>query len=489
MGKARTGSHTGNVAWQAPTSRSTAASPRPPHQRPHHRPSLEPEPEPGSAPGSGAGRGSAPGADSDPAPEPPSGARSSRYRDVLGVREFQALWLGHALSMVGGNLLTLAVTVLVYQQTSSALAAGFTVALTFLPQIVGGPLLSGLADLFPRRQIMILCDLARAGLIAAIAIPGLPLPLLWGLLFLAILPLVPFGAARAALLTDVLRGDRYVTGSALINMTSQAGALVGLLLGGAVVTLIGPNTTVLLNGGTFLLSALVIVLGVHARPAPHRSTSHRPGLWAVTKHGARVVRTDPRLRTMALIAWLAGFYTVPLGLANPLAADINGGAATVSVIMAAAPAGALVGGFVLTRLIGPEVRVRLVGLFALLTSVPLVVFLFEPPLWMIAVLLVASGAFGAHQFVANAAFVLCAPESGRGLAFGLVASGLQAVQGLGIVTSSLLVGVLGSYPTVALAGACGVAGAVALLTPWRRLAEGVIERMSAPESTARPSTG
>lgn len=406
----------------------------------------------------------------------------SSYRRILGVREFQALWLSHALSMMGGNLLGLAMTVLVYQQTSSALAAGFTLALTFLPPIIAGPLLSGYADIFPRRRVLLISDVARAAVVAAIALPGLPLGVLWGLLFLAILPLVPFSAARAALLADIVQGDRYVAGSAIINMTSHAGALVGLLLGGAVLPLIQFHATVLLNSGIFLLSALIVALGVHARPAPNRAAEARPKLWELTRDGGRLVFSDPRLRTLTLIAWLAGFYVIPLGIANPLATATGGGAAAVSVIMASVPAGALIGGFVLTRLIDPRTRIRLIGPLALLSSLPLLAFVFQPPLWVVALLLVASGMFGAHQLVANAAFVLCVPSSGRGLAFGLVASGLQAVQGIGIVLGSLLVGAMGSYATIALAGGCGVLAATALLVPWRRFALSVTERMHDPES-------
>ena len=40
--------------------------------------------------------------------------------------------------------------------------------------IAGGPLLSGLTDLFPRRRVMIVCDLFRVGTVELMAIPGLP---------------------------------------------------------------------------------------------------------------------------------------------------------------------------------------------------------------------------------------------------------------------------------------------------------------------------
>lgn len=417
-------------------------------------------------------------------PDGPSDWKSA-YAEVVRVPEFRALWLAHALSMAGGYLLSISVVLLVYQQTASPLAAGVTIALTFIPQVLAGPLLSGLSDLLPRRRVMLAADLARAGLVFGIGLPGLPLWAIWGLLFCSILPMVPFGAARAALMAEVLQGERFVAASAIINLTSHVGTLAGLIAGGWVVAAVGPNAAVMVNAGTFLLSALLIRLGVRARPAPVSAPGGPgPGLWRTTRDGARLVFGDPRLRTLALFAWLAGFYMVPYGLAGPLADAAGAGAGAAGMLMAAPSLGALVGGFVLTRLIGPRTRIRLIGPLAVGGSLPLLAWWADPPLWLMAALLVASGALAAYQLVANAAFVLCVPDEGRGLAFGLVAAGLQAAQGVGIAVASLLVEVADMNTVITGAGLLGVVGALALAAPWGRLSKETTALMRAPEPTA-----
>ncbi|WP_369406288.1 MFS transporter [Nocardiopsis trehalosi] len=428
------------------------------------------------------------GDDGPPGPPAPENDWRRSYRDVIRVREFQALWLAHALSMTGNYLLSIAVAVLVYQQTASALAAGITMALTFLPQIIAGPLLSGLADLFPRRRVIIASDVCRAALVVGIGIPGLPLWAIWALLFCSILPMVPFGAARAALMTEIVQGERYIAGSAIINLTSQVGSLVGLVAGGWVVAVVGPNPAVMYNGLTFLLSATIIFLGVRSRPAPRDEGDSRPSLWRVTRDGTRLVFGDSRLRTLGLLAWLAGFYMVPYGLANPLADRVDGGPMAAGMIMAGSALGAVIGGFVLTRLINPDTRMRLLGPMAVAASLPLLAWLLEPPLWAMVLLLVFSGMMASYQFVANAAFVLCVPAEGRGLAFGLVAAGLQAAQGVGIALASLLTEILGPIPVVTGAGALGVLGALALAIPWARLSEGTIAAMQAPTDAPASDT-
>ncbi|QBI56416.1 MFS transporter [Streptomonospora litoralis] len=434
---------------------------------------------PAAAQGADGDHGDDSGHPSDPEPDWRSG-----YREVMRVPEFRALWSAHALSITGNFLLNIAVTVLVYQQTSSALAAGITLALTFIPQIVGGPLLSGLADLFPRRRVIIVCDVIRALLVAAIGIPGLPIWGIWGLLFVSILPMVPFGAARAALMAEIVQGERYVAGSAIINLTSQAGTLVGLAAGGWIVASIGANSAVMYNGLTFLVSAAIVYLGVRHRPAVREDGDGRPSLWRVTREGTRLVFGDPRLRTLGLFAWLAGLYMMPYGLANPLADAAGGGATAAGLIMAGPSMGAVVGGFVLTRLINPVTRMHLLGPLAVAASAPLLVWLADPPLWAMVALLALAGTAASYQFVANAAFVLCVPAEGRGLAFGLVAAGLQAAQGIGIALASLLVEVTSTQVVIVGAGVAGVACAFGLALHWSKISRSAIEMMNAPSQAA-----
>ena len=93
----------------------------------------------------------------------PAAAESSArvtFRDVFGVREFRALWGAAVLSLVGDQIAIVALTWLVFERTDSPLLSAATYAISFLPWIIGGPLLSGLADRLPRRDVMVACDVA-----------------------------------------------------------------------------------------------------------------------------------------------------------------------------------------------------------------------------------------------------------------------------------------------------------------------------------------
>src|SRR3954451_21401672 len=122
--------------------------------------------------------------------------------DVLANREFRAMYVAQALSVVGDQLARIAVALLVYSRSHSALLTAVSFAVSYLPWVVGGPLLAGSADGLPRRSVMIACDLARIFLVLAIAIPGMPTPALLNLVTLVALMEPPFLAGRASMLPD-----------------------------------------------------------------------------------------------------------------------------------------------------------------------------------------------------------------------------------------------------------------------------------------------
>src|SRR3989440_3977613 len=126
--------------------------------------------------------------------------RGLGFRDVLRISEFRALWGAELLSIFGDQLARVALALLVFRETSSAALTALTYALTFAPAVLGGALLSGLADRYPRRRVLAVTDLLRAGLAAAMAIPSLPLPALWTLIALLSMSAAPFKAAQLALL-------------------------------------------------------------------------------------------------------------------------------------------------------------------------------------------------------------------------------------------------------------------------------------------------
>jgi hypothetical protein len=306
----------------------------------------------------------------------------------------------------------------------------------------------------------------------------------------------PHAAAQGALLPEVL-GPRFEAGLAVRQITSQTGQLVGFGLGGAALAVVSPSVALGADALTFAASAVLLRYGLRDRavagppagpgagPAAEQGTGaevggaaggggaapgRRSGVlaewYADTRAGLRAVAASPSRRVLAGLVWLVGCYVVPEGLAAPYAAQLDGGPAVVGLLMAADPAGSVLGAWLITRLVPARLRPRLVGGCAVAGGLALGGCLAGPGLLGSVLLWGVSGLFSSACLVqAQASFVRATPDELRGRAIGVAAAGLIAAQGVAILLAGVLAEWLGARVTV---GATGLAGAlVAGVLAWR----------------------
>jgi MFS family permease len=394
------------------------------------------------------------------------------FGEVFRIGEFRALWIAQVLSVAGDQLARVAITLLVFDQTRSALLAAVAFAASVVPTFAGGLLLSGLADRWPRRRVMIGCDLGRAGLVGLMALPGMPLVVRVGLLVLVTLISAPFTSARAALYPDILAGDRYVLGTAVTLTTLQFAQVLGFAVGGAAVAFFGVRVSLLADAVTFIVSAVITGLWVRARPIPrgqdHGGPAHSGPAQPSRRHGRglraglRLVFRTPALLTPMLFGWLAAFYNVPEGVAAPLAAALGGGAVAVGLILAAQALGATLGAALFSRLVKPQWRLRWMSPLAAGSCAVLVLFVVHPALPGALVLLMISGLCDCYQLAANAAFVRAVPDSQRSQAFGIAQGGMSLGQGAAMILAGAAAEQFPPSLVIAASGVLGLAAAVAI---------------------------
>ncbi|WP_307869040.1 MFS transporter, partial [Umezawaea beigongshangensis] len=389
------------------------------------------------------------------------------FREVFGVGEFRALFVAQSVTVIGDQFARVALSVLVYQRTASAGLTALTYALTFLPDLVGGPLLSGVADRRPRRRVMIGADVVRAVLVAVMAVPGVPLWAVAALLVAVQLAGAPGGAARAALLPHVLEGERYPVGQAALNTVTQFAQVVGFAGGGALVVLLGTGGVLLADAVSFALSALLVWRWVRPRPAAAAPGGEGSRWLTDVAAGAALVWGDPRLRALVAFACLSGFYITGEALAAPYSAALGAGPVAVGLLFSACALGTAIGMVLVARLATP-VRVRWMPALAVVSCAPLVLCLTRPDLLTTLLLFTVSGLGSAYQLVASTEFVRAVPDARRGQAFGLAVTALKVSQGLGVAAAGLAAERVPPHDVVAAAGAAGVVAALGVTLVWHR---------------------
>ncbi|MGW0229098.1 MFS transporter [Actinopolymorpha singaporensis] len=392
------------------------------------------------------------------------GSAQTGYRGLLRNHEFAGLFAADVASRIGSQLGKFALAALVYERTRSAALAAVTFAVTYLPGLLGGPVLSTLADRLPRRGLLITCDVVRAVVTALIALLGDHIPLALGLLLLAEFFRVPFGAARTAILADVLPAERFAAGNALVATSQQAVQVIGFAAGGFVVVLVGSPAALGVNALAYAMSAVLLAVFVASRPAPERPAgAARHPILRDTWQGLRIVRDTARMPSLFCLLFLGPTVLATAeGLALPLAADLGLGDQGAGILLAAPPLGSAVGLLVVGRMSAPR-RNRLVAPGAVAVGLCVAAAgLAGPAALVVAALLLAGLAMG-HVAQLQAAIVGLVPAGARGRVVGLANTALQLGQALALLLAGVIAQATSSRGVLVGAGVAAGMAAVAVV--------------------------
>jgi MFS family permease len=396
------------------------------------------------------------------------------YGAVFTVREFRAMFAAHVLSVLGIVFAGISLAVLVFHETGSALLTALVFALGFLPYALSGVLLSGIADRYPPRQVLVACDLLSAGCVILMVIPATPLAALF-VLWCAVSMISPlFTGTRAASLADILQGDLYVLGRSLVRIVSQSSQIVGYGLGGLALVWLSPRAALCVTAGTFLGSALLLRLGTHHRPArvSGGGVMMRESI-AIT---GRLFRA-PRIRALLLMWWVPPMYfAVAEGVAAPFADAAGAGSMGFGLFLAAMPAGTVASEAMAGTLLSPAIRDRIALPLAAVSLLPMAVFVVHPPLPVAIALMLLTGLCAAYTLGMDKWFVEAVPEEVRGRAMSLLGAGIMTFQGLGMAIGGAIAESFSPYVVVGGAGIFGTASVLGVLRSVRMTQEGAAIR-------------
>lgn len=166
--------------------------------------------------------------------------------DLAPLRQsapYRRLLFGDAVSVIGTQVTTVAISIQVYAQTRSAAAVGLVGLAGLLPLIVFGLYGGAIADAVDRRRLVLLTTSGQAGLagvLVAQALAGLEVTWLLYLIVAAQSGLFAIDSpARQALLPRLLPVALLPSANALRQVEFNLGVTVGPLLAGVLVARFG----------------------------------------------------------------------------------------------------------------------------------------------------------------------------------------------------------------------------------------------------------
>ncbi|MFF7813686.1 MFS transporter [Streptomyces sp. NPDC007945] len=270
-------------------------------------------------------------------------------------RDYQRLWLAHALSGFGSQASAIALPLVVLHATGSVTAFGLVTFTEILASVLAGLPAGVLVDRLPRKLVLIISDVARAlaylVMTAAVLTDRVSLALALCVAVVNSVFSAPFNPAASAALRHVVPREQLPAALSLSQARSAAVTLAGPLIGAALYT-VAPALPFLIDALSYLASTVCVALVrlPAGRPASSTTAPPAPSLVKDLGTGLREVRRSPFLRYTLVNAAL-----VNLAFSGIVLVLITGGAHAPSggfhnaVIIAASGAGNLVGSLIAAR--------------------------------------------------------------------------------------------------------------------------------------------
>jgi MFS family permease len=263
-----------------------------------------------------------------------------RARELLRNEPQARLFFGALTqSALGTGAAQIGLLVLAYQRFHSPWAISLVLLADFAPAMVLGPLLGAAADRWSRRWCAVSADVIRgAAFVGIAAVHSFEATL--ALALLAGMGTALFRPAALAGLPSLVAPERMASATSLYGAITDFGYTVGPGIAAIALVAIDPEGLMLINGVTFVISALVLVR-IPLGGSTEREGEQRPrpytALFREAREGLRAALGMPAMRTVIATSagamfWGGVFNVVELPfVTSDLGSSASGYSALVAV--------------------------------------------------------------------------------------------------------------------------------------------------------------
>lgn len=314
------------------------------------------------------------------------------WTGALRERNFRLLFIGQTASQIGIGMAPVAIVFAVLAH-GTATDVGYVLAAQTAPMVllllVGGVV----GDRMSRRKLMLQSDTLRTLAECALGLwVLLGHPPLWGFMTLGALMGVGqafFGPALTGIVPQMLSPGKLQQGNALNGISESTGGIIGPAIAGVIIVVSSPGWAILIDGLTYLLSVISLAL---IRIDWQAATQTEPFI-VLLRQGWREFWSRKWLWVIVIeFSLVNALYASFLVLGPVVAKQSLGGAPAWGAILAAAGAGAVVGGIVMLR-VHPRRPLLIATLATLVFPLPLFFIAGRSPTFLIAIAAFLAGGF------------------------------------------------------------------------------------------------
>ena len=391
---------------------------------------------------------------------------------ALRHRNYRLFFWGQLISLVGTWMQQTAMSWFVYQITNSKFLLGLVAAVGSAPMMLSSVWGGALADLYPKRSILVATQSAQmlcAFLLAAGVWLGFASPLF--IIIVAALNGIAMGfdmPARQAFTVEMTNREDLINAISLNSSIVNGARVVGPSVAGLMIGSVGVAMCFFLNGVSFIA---VIAGLLMMRLPPFEPKVHVASAGEHAWNGIVYSMKHPRVRMILVLFLAVGVFGWSYAVLMPaFARDVLGRSANgYGVLMSASGLGALVGALIVAtygHLFTPR-RLALGGVWLFAAALFAVSFTKD---FVPALVLLFVGGFGMLLFFATSKTVLqtIVPDEMRGRVMGVWSLVFGAMIPLGSLEAGTVAHFLGTAFALAFGAIICVVSALVTLFVIRR---------------------
>lgn len=382
---------------------------------------------------------------------------------------FILLLTGYSLSVAGNGFHSIALSLWILETTGSAKLMSIVMGIYMVSSLLFGVVAGTVADRSNRIRLMIGADILRAaftiGIAVCIGVAPQHMIIIFLLIGLTAVSGLFHAPAMQASMVKFAGHDQIQRSTSLVNIAENIARVGGLALGGAAVAWFGGVTAIVVDGCTFLVSAILIALAGRALGKTTNGNETTPGSGQAVERrkfrsdimsGIQFIKNDPVAKSVIVMSpLLMLFFVSSLMLIQVVAVKVwQVNAASFGLIEAAFPVGYLAGSFVILTL---DQRLRRRGWFifggiVLLGPVFMLMTMIRDVVYAIGFIFIAGFIFAFATLLVQIMLRLRVKTEMLGRAFGIIGSLSSVVPPIGLAVSAYSADRFGPSPTLLAVG-------------------------------------
>lgn len=362
-------------------------------------------------------------------------------------KDYLLLLQGMGVSQFGDILYSLAISYYVYDQTGSTLLMSLIASISMFTRMILLPFSGAIIDRLNRKTIIVTMDLIRGIIMLLFAYLSLNNNLSTSLImicsFICATCNTLFSPAINTMLVDILHKETLIQGQSIYSGTQSAIDLIGNSISGALVAFFGITPIILLNGISFIISAITECF-INVPLNEKKGELSIKTIINDVLYGGKLSFTLPLLNRFMLTSILANIFSsgisamlLPISLAKGLTLEEYG------IFLSGVSAVGIIASFLMGILkIKRFSKFNFMIYMFILSNVLIIASMTFSNKWIyICLFILSTFAKIFANSIFNASFMISIPHENRGTVFGFMAS----CGSLGAALSTMIYGFLGEY--------------------------------------------